>query len=101
VSLAILEDDCERLAAVCACVSGLWETGLARPDDCERLAAVCVLVCQVYERLDWRDLVASRSITANCGPNQTAFSKTAAEGASLHLVLKESERLCKSVLIYD
>jgi len=62
---------------------------------------VCVLVCQVYERLDWRDLVASRSITANCGPNQTAFSKTAAEGASLHLVLKESERLCKSVLIYD
>lgn len=49
----------------------------------------------MYERLDWRDIVASRSITANCGPNQTAFSKTAAEGASLHLVLKESERLCE------
>lgn len=58
--------------------------------------AVSNFRCWVYERLDWRDLVASRSITANCGPNQTAFSKTAAEGASLHLVLKESERLWDS-----
>jgi len=54
---------------------------------------------QVYERLDWRDLVASRSITANCGPKQTAYSKTAEEGASLQLVLKESERLCKSNIV--
>lgn len=52
--------------------------------------------CWVYERLDWRDMVASRSITANCGRYQTAYSKTADEGASLHLVLKESERLWDS-----
>jgi len=45
-------------------------------------------------------MVASRSITANCGPNQTAYSKTAAEGADLHLILKESERLCKSSTIF-
>ena len=60
------------------------------------LLLLYLCVCrQVYERLDWRDIQASRSITANCGPDQTAFSKTADEGASLHLTLKESERLCK------
>ena len=53
----------------------------------------------MYERLDWRDMVASRSITANCGRNQTAYSKTNVEGADLHLILKESERLCKSLSI--
>lgn len=50
---------------------------------------------QVYERRDWRDIYMSRAIRAACNPLQTAYSSTAAEGASLALVLKESERLCK------
>jgi hypothetical protein len=58
--------------------------------------AVSAFRCWVYERLDWRDMVASRAIRAACSPTQTAYSKTEAEGASLHLTLKESERLWDS-----
>ena len=49
----------------------------------------------MYERLDWRDLIISRSTRAQCGRLQTARSYTPDEGASLHLELKEAERLCK------
>jgi len=55
--------------------------------------AVSAFRCWVYERLDWRDMVASRAIRAACGRNQTAFSTTSAQGASLQLILTESERL--------
>ena len=51
---------------------------------------------QVYERLDWRDVIMSRATRAKCGRTQTARSYTSAEGASLALILKEDERLCKS-----
>ena len=53
-----------------------------------------LLCCQVYERLDWRDMVISRSTRAQCGRFQTARSSRPEEGASLFLELKESERLC-------
>jgi hypothetical protein len=49
----------------------------------------------VYERLDWRDIVLSRATRGACGVNQTAYSYLPSEGASLHLILKEDERLCK------
>jgi hypothetical protein len=55
--------------------------------------AVSKFRCWVYERLDWRDMVASRAIRAACGQNQTAFSHRESEGASLQLILTESERL--------
>jgi hypothetical protein len=58
--------------------------------------ATSMFRCWVYERTDWRDMVASRSIRASCSAAQTAYSKTEAEGASLHLTLKESERLWDS-----
>jgi hypothetical protein len=58
--------------------------------------AVSKFRCWVYERLDWRDMVASRAIRAMCGRNQTAYSTTSAEGASLQLILTESERLFDS-----
>jgi len=58
--------------------------------------ATSLFRCWVYERIDWRDMVASRSIRASCGAQQTAYSRTEAEGASLHLILKESERLWDS-----
>jgi len=49
--------------------------------------------CWVYERLDWRDIVMSRATRGACGVNQTAYSYLPSEGASLHLILKEDERL--------
>jgi len=58
--------------------------------------AISPFRCWVYDRLDWRDLVMSEAIRAVCGPNQTAYSATAAEGAALHLILTESERLFDS-----
>jgi hypothetical protein len=58
--------------------------------------AVSKFRCWVYERRDWRDIYMSRAIRAACNPLQTAYSSTAAEGASLALVLKESERLWDS-----
>ncbi|KAK2182820.1 hypothetical protein NP493_335g04014 [Ridgeia piscesae] len=48
--------------------------------------------CWVYERLDWRVMVISRSTTAACGVDQTAKSFRYEEGASLFLQLQESER---------
>ena len=47
---------------------------------------------QVYERLDWRDVIISRATRAVCGKTQTPRSFTPDEGASLALELKESER---------
>jgi hypothetical protein len=38
----------------------------------------------------------SEAIRAVCGPNQTAYSATASDGAALHLILTESERLFDS-----
>ncbi|ESN92410.1 hypothetical protein HELRODRAFT_115911 [Helobdella robusta] len=58
--------------------------------------AVSNFRCWVYERKDWRDLYASRAIKAACAPQQTAYSYNSQTGASLGLVLKESERLWDS-----
>ena len=49
----------------------------------------------MYERTDWRDIYASRAIRATCARQQTAYSSTSKDGASLGLILKERERLCE------
>lgn len=68
---------------------------------CNWHASMYVLACdwQVYERLDWRVMVISRSTTAACGVDQTAKSFSYKEGASLFLQLQESERDCESTLL--
>lgn len=57
--------------------------------------AISKFRCWVYERLDWRDIILSRATRSECGVDQTAYSFTADEGATLTMSLKESERICE------
>lgn len=49
--------------------------------------------CWIYERIDLFTIYLSRSISSQCGPNQTSHSYLPEEGADLHLILTENERI--------
>jgi hypothetical protein len=51
--------------------------------------------CWIYERIDLFTIYLSRSISSQCGPNQTSHSYLPEEGADLHLILTENERIRK------
>lgn len=49
---------------------------------------------QVYQRLDWRHVVMSKSSTPWCGTEQTAYTYDPLILGAVHLDMREAERLC-------
>jgi hypothetical protein len=56
--------------------------------------------CWIYERKDLFTIHLSRSIGSQCGQNQTSSSYLPEDGADLHLVLTENERIRKFGIFY-